>query len=62
MWDALREIAQRRGVSINDLVTEIDRQRDASTLTAGIRVYIVDFYRNAAAAGGEPSARVQLPM
>jgi predicted DNA-binding ribbon-helix-helix protein len=63
MWDALCDIAQRRGVSVNDLVTEIDQQRNASSLTPGIRVYIVGFYRSAAAAsGGEPSARVPLPM
>jgi predicted DNA-binding ribbon-helix-helix protein len=39
-----------RGVSLNDLITEIDRTREASSLTAAIRVYIVAFYRNAAAA------------
>jgi predicted DNA-binding ribbon-helix-helix protein len=52
MWDALREIAGRRGMSLNDLVTEIDRDRAASGLTAAIRVYIVGYYRSAAAAGG----------
>ena len=47
MWDGLRDIAQRRGMSRNDLVTEIDRARGAPGLTAAIRVYIVDFYRTA---------------
>lgn len=53
MWDALREITRLRSLTLNDLVTEVDRRRDASSLTAAIRVYIVDFYRNAAATGGE---------
>ena len=48
MWDALHDIARRLGATLHDLVTDIDRERTASTLTAAIRVYIVDFYRAAA--------------
>jgi predicted DNA-binding ribbon-helix-helix protein len=47
MWDGLQDIARRRGMSVNDLVTEIERNRDTPGLTAAIRVYIVDFYRRA---------------
>lgn len=53
MWDALQDIARRLRVTVHDLVTEIDRERTASSLTAAIRVYIVDFYR-AAALPAEP--------
>ena len=52
MWEALQDIARREERTIHDLVTQIDRERTASSLTAAIRVYIVGFYR--AAAGGEP--------
>jgi len=48
MWDALNDICRRRGITVHDLVTAIDRERTASSLTAAIRVYIVDFYRKAA--------------
>jgi predicted DNA-binding ribbon-helix-helix protein len=48
MWEALHDIARRRRVTMHDLVTDIDRNRTASSLTAAIRVYIVDFYRTAA--------------
>ena len=48
MWDALHDIARRLRVTMHDLVTDIDRERTASSLTAAIRVYIVDFYRAAA--------------
>jgi predicted DNA-binding ribbon-helix-helix protein len=48
MWDALHDIARRLRFTMHDLVTYIDRERTASTLTAAIRVYIVDFYRAAA--------------
>ncbi|MBV9017760.1 MAG: ribbon-helix-helix domain-containing protein [Alphaproteobacteria bacterium] len=53
MWDALLEIARRQQTNVNQLVTEIDRQRYSSSLTAAIRVYIVDFYRSAAAHAGQ---------
>ena len=63
MWDALRDIARGRDMAVNDLVTEIERRRGALSLTAAIRVYIVDFYRNAL--DGEqptPVSRDPLPM
>jgi predicted DNA-binding ribbon-helix-helix protein len=53
MWEALREIARHRQTTLHDLVTQIDRQREASSLTAAIRVYIVDFYRSAALRAGD---------
>jgi predicted DNA-binding ribbon-helix-helix protein len=64
MWDALRDIAHRQQVTVHDLVTDIDRERTASSLTAAIRVYIVDFYRAAALPAGPPQAirPTRLPM
>ena len=59
MWEALQEIARRQETNVNQLVTEIDRQRNSSSLTAAIRVYIVDFYRSAAAAQGDRAAEVR---
>jgi len=47
MWEGLQDIARRRGVTLNQLVTEIERDRVTPGLTAAIRVYIVDFYRRA---------------
>jgi predicted DNA-binding ribbon-helix-helix protein len=62
MWDSLRDIARRRDIGLNDLVTEIDGQREGLGLTAAIRVYIVDFYRSALS-GRKPAARREpLPM
>ena len=52
MWDALTEIARLRQKTVRDLVTEIEHDRTASSLTAAIRVYIVEFYRAAAVAKG----------
>ena len=62
MWDSLHDIARRLGVGVNDLVTEIDGRRDGGLgLTAAIRVYIVDFYRNALK-GEPPTAPRREPL
>ena len=56
MWDALKDVARSRRLTLHDLVTEIDGKRSASSLTAAIRVYIVDHYRTAAFGAGRPPA------
>lgn len=42
-WSALSEIAASRGMSVNKLVAEIDRNRapDTANLSSAIRVYIL---------------------
>ncbi|MBV9528827.1 ribbon-helix-helix domain-containing protein [Sphingomonas sp.] len=45
LWDALRDIAERQNRSMSELLTEIERERCTSGLTAAIRVYAVEFYR-----------------
>jgi len=62
MWESLRDIARRRDMALNDLVTEIDRHRGAPSLTAAIRVYIVDFYRRAAGIAVGQAVVAPLPM
>ena len=61
MWDALSDIGRRLRVTTHDLVTDIDRVRTASSLTAAIRVYIVDFYR-AQALSAAPARIVEEPV
>jgi len=48
MWEALQQICRREGKTLNQLVTEIDRQRDESSLTAAIRVYLLQYFSAAA--------------
>jgi|SRR6516162_3413731 len=48
MWDALQEICRREGMSLNELVTEIDAQRTESSLTAAIRVHLLRYFSAAA--------------
>ncbi len=61
MWDALQDIARRQRVTVHDLVTEIDRERTASSLTAAIRIHIVDFYR-AASVPAAPAQAIRPPL
>jgi predicted DNA-binding ribbon-helix-helix protein len=48
MWEALQQVCTREGKSLNELVTEIDRQRSESSLTAAIRVYLLRYFCAAA--------------
>jgi predicted DNA-binding ribbon-helix-helix protein len=62
MWEALHDIARQIEVPIHEIVTQVDRHRTESTLTAAIRVYIVDFYRRAANFTGQQPALRPLPL
>ncbi len=44
-WEALRDIAAERGVSINRLVADIDRRRRGN-LSSAIRVYVLAWQRD----------------
>jgi predicted DNA-binding ribbon-helix-helix protein len=43
-WQALKDIAGERGVSVNALVEEIDRARSGN-LSSAIRVFVLERYR-----------------
>ena len=44
-WAALRTIAERRGVSLNALVAEIDARRSGN-LSSALRVFVLDACRS----------------
>jgi predicted DNA-binding ribbon-helix-helix protein len=52
MWDALTEICRREDLTIHQLCGLIDERRLASSLTAAIRVFIVNYFRSAATEDG----------
>jgi predicted DNA-binding ribbon-helix-helix protein len=67
MWEALRQICEREHKPCNELVTEIDRQRVESSLTAAIRVYLLRYFSAAATdeghrLAGHGESRDQLPV
>jgi len=44
-WEALKELAQRRGLSVNALIEEIDQTREGN-LSSAIRVHVLAAYRD----------------
>lgn len=45
-WDALHDVAQREGVSLNALCSEIAAARPAALdLTAAIRLWLLSYFR-----------------
>ena len=55
MWDALDEICHRETITRNHLCEMIYNFKHASTLTAALRVFVVNYYRAAATEEGHAS-------
>ena len=47
-WEALREIAAARGVSVQRLVGEVDAGRGGQNLSSALRVFVHDAVRRGA--------------
>ncbi len=47
-WDGLIEIAEARTMSVAALIGEIDKARDRDNLSAAIRVFVLQWYRERA--------------
>jgi len=56
MWQALNMVCQRENKALNELVTMIARSRNQSTLTAGIRVFLLTYFQAAATDEGHVRA------
>ena len=57
MWEALNHIAEREQCSIHDLCSLIHiRKREATSLTAAIRVFLMLYFRSASSEAGHDSA------
>jgi len=54
-WDALREAATTRAISVNDLVGEIDQHR-YNSLSGAIRIYVLAVARATATGRAIPKA------
>ncbi len=48
MWDALEDICRRERCRLAELCSAVDSHRGASSLTAGVRVFILDYFRSRA--------------
>ncbi|BAF88566.1 MULTISPECIES: ribbon-helix-helix domain-containing protein [Azorhizobium] len=47
-WDALKEIAGQRRLTLSDLVATIDSGRNQGNLSSAIRLFVLDYYRGTA--------------
>jgi predicted DNA-binding ribbon-helix-helix protein len=45
VWEAFQEIAAEQGKTVNQLAAEIEQRRIGKNLSAAIRVYIIEYYR-----------------
>ena len=60
-WDGTKETAKLRGMTLAELVDEVDANRQQGNLSSAIRLYVLDYFRSraapqqASAAGGQIS-------
>jgi predicted DNA-binding ribbon-helix-helix protein len=58
-WDALREIADQRGLSVQALVGKIDAGRGEQNLSSAIRVFVLETMRCGSSRPAEPGSAAQ---
>jgi predicted DNA-binding ribbon-helix-helix protein len=51
-WGGLKEIAQAKGASVSQTVTEIDTTREQGNLSSAIRLFVLAHIRDQKNAGG----------
>jgi predicted DNA-binding ribbon-helix-helix protein len=56
-WEALRQAADRSGVSVQSLIGRIDADRGEQNLSSAIRVFVLDAVRHAANGSDESSSQ-----
>jgi predicted DNA-binding ribbon-helix-helix protein len=54
-WTSLKDIADDRNVTLSDLVSSIDTDRQHGNLSSAIRLFVLDHYRNPAPTAREPA-------
>ena len=54
-WTSLKDIADDRNVTLSDLVSSIDTDRQHGNLSSAIRLFVLDHYRNPTPVGREPA-------
>ncbi len=47
-WSGMKEISALRGLTLSELVGEIDNQRQQGNLSSAIRLFVLDYYRSRA--------------
>ena len=45
-WSGMKEISRARGVTLSELVSEIDKNRQQDNLSSAIRLFVLDHFRS----------------
>jgi predicted DNA-binding ribbon-helix-helix protein len=45
-WSALKEISAKRRITLSELVSQVDNQRQHTNLSSALRLSVLDFYRS----------------
>ena len=59
-WTSLKDIADDRNVTLSDLVSSIDTDRQHGNLSSAIRLFVLDHYRNPTPRAREPAVTREL--
>ena len=62
VWDALTEICRRERQDLNSLVRQVEIAAHAGCRTSAVRVFVVQYFRNAASEIDGASPTVPLPQ
>ena len=54
-WKGLKDIADDRDVTLSDLVSSFDTDRQHGNLSSAIRLFVLDHYRNHTAPADQPA-------
>lgn len=56
MWSALLEICQRENCTVNEICTQLEKQRGSASLTGALRVHVLVYFTAAATEAGHGKA------
>jgi predicted DNA-binding ribbon-helix-helix protein len=48
-WNGMKEISEERGMTLSELVGEIDTKRQQGNLSSAIRLFVLDYFKTRAA-------------
>jgi predicted DNA-binding ribbon-helix-helix protein len=51
-WSSLKDISKERGMTLSDLVSEIDANRQQGNLSSAIRLFVLEHFKARAASPG----------
>jgi predicted DNA-binding ribbon-helix-helix protein len=57
-WSGMKDIAGQRGMTLSELVSEIDKNRQQGNLSSAIRLFVLDHFRSGASSPRASHAQV----